>query len=130
MGRIGCLAIIVLLVVGGIGAALSGHGSNGSGGGSRSSNSIDHSPDGDAAYVAKKACENSVKNQLVSPATAHFHNEDASWSGTDLSPRFTVSGEVDSENRFGALLTTIWTCRATTSDNGDSWDGRARLFGS
>lgn len=82
------------------------------------------------AFTAQDACRNSVKSQLTSPATAHFHGESRDFTGSDSAPEFTVTGEVDSENGFGATLTTSWTCTATTDDGGKNWSGIATLFGS
>jgi hypothetical protein len=56
---------------------------------------------------ATDACHAAVSSDLTAPATAHFHDEqssDGAFGGV------TITGEVDSENSFGALLTSSYTC--------------------
>lgn len=61
-----------------------------------------------AAAVA--ACESAVRDQLKSPATAQFTITDNGVAGPDENVRGTVTGTVDSQNGFGALLRSSWTC--------------------
>lgn len=58
------------------------------------------------AAPASRACHDFVKRGLRSPATANFGNELVSGPG----PRWTVSGDVDSQNGFGATLRTSYKC--------------------
>ena len=59
-------------------------------------------------------CESAITPQLSSPATAHFHNINAqNGSGNSIA----VTGDVDSDNDFGALLTTSWTCYTDATGN-------------
>ncbi len=53
---------------------------------------------------AKASCETRVKDQLKSPSTAEFDSESRS-----LGP-FTVDGSVDSENSFGAMTRSDYSC--------------------
>jgi len=66
-------------------------------------------------YTAIAACERSVEAQLRAPATAEFSNQVAS-RGADGS--YEVRGNVDSENGFGAMLRSSWTCSATPTTDG------------
>lgn len=50
-------------------------------------------------------CEDQVKARLKAPSTAKFDNEEATGSGT-----WTVTGTVDSENSFGAMLRADFQC--------------------
>ena len=93
--NIGCggailLAIIILWA---IGAAT----------GSDSSSSSDSGAKEDSA---KEVCHKAVRAQLKSPATADFHDEATDTVGNKI----TVTGSVDSENGFGALLTSTFDC--------------------
>lgn len=80
----GGVAIVVVLVI-----------SASFGGGSSSS---------DNSVEAQIACENRVKDALKSPSTADFDDE-VTGSGP-----YTVTGTVDSENSFGAMLRSDFRC--------------------
>lgn len=67
------------------------------------------------------ACEDSLRSTLKSPSTAKFSNENAVASGS----QYTVTGAVDAQNGFGAMLRRQWSC--TASGSGSSWTGNARL---
>lgn len=64
---------------------------------------------------AKRACEASVTDQLKSPATAKFSGEIV----TEDSGSYRVTGHVDSENGFGAMLRSHYSCTAHSS--GGEW---------
>lgn len=72
-------------------------------------------------YLAELACEDAVKNQLRSPSTAKF---DSSHSGSG--PSFSVTGSVDAENGFGAMVRAYYTCSVTVS--GDEATARLTSF--
>jgi hypothetical protein len=55
---------------------------------------------------AREACRTYVRDRLVAPATAQFSEERVIGSNPTM-----VAGKVDSENRFGAMLRTTYTCR-------------------
>jgi len=63
---------------------------------------------------AERYCKAEVAARLKAPATAEWSNVNA----TGLGP-FTVTGVVDSENSFGAMLRNSWSCAVTLV--GGSW---------
>ena len=73
-------------------------------------------------YGAKDACKEWVKDQLKAPSTAEFENVSAS-SGAGP---WTVIGDVDAENGFGAKIRIGWTCEVRL--DGDYYRGSATLF--
>jgi hypothetical protein len=56
--------------------------------------------------TAKDVCHDAVKAQLRSPATADFGGEEVTQEGSHIN----VTGYVDSENGFGALLRSDFDC--------------------
>lgn len=56
---------------------------------------------------AKIACQDMVRDRLKSPASAQFSGVVASGAG----PLFTVRGKVDSQNSFGAMLRSSFSCQ-------------------
>ena len=54
-------------------------------------------------------CRDAVKQQLKAPSTADFGGEAVKWSGSTA----TMTGVVDAENSFGAMIRTPWTCTAS-----------------
>lgn len=110
-----------------------------------------NSPDPAATRAdAERVCKEWVKDKLKSPATAKFSDVKSLTSGdfadllseaaTDNSGdsaapstaagedgySLTVTGNVDSENGFGALIRSTWVCTATL--NGDEWTGSANVI--
>ncbi len=71
---------------------------------------------------AINVCESAVTDQLTSPATAHFHDVAVSKDGDGLG----VAGQVDSENGFGALLTSLFVCH--TDPDGTEVEGTPELM--
>jgi hypothetical protein len=65
---------------------------------------------------AEVACQNFVEARLKSPGTADFSGTDAFGTG-DM---WTVSGAVDSQNSFGGVVRTTYTCNVTHT-TGDRW---------
>jgi len=65
-------------------------------------------------HRAIKACEAWVSGQLVAPATAKFSGEQF-FDTADPE----VTGNVDAENEFGALLRSQFSCNMARS--GDDW---------
>ena len=108
-GGVGCLIVLAIVLVVGVKSC----GSDGGG----------TSGDEDTAI---RACEGSVEKQLKAPATAKFSNVNARRVDDTT---YSVSGDVDSENSFGALLRSSWSGTATTSNGGDTWNCSANLFG-
>lgn len=85
----GCLALLVLVLVGAVSSMCDG----GSG------------PDSSDAYGAEAACEDWVRDKLKSPSTADFCNTEVTGSNP-----WTITGEVDAENGFGAMIRASWVC--------------------
>lgn len=70
----------------------------------------------------KDACHGAVKDRLKSPATAQFGGEFRRESTT---PELT--GYVDSQNGFGALVRSTWVCTGTATDVG--WSVQVTVSG-
>jgi hypothetical protein len=104
---IGCLGIVVIVFVIGTLASMCDGGST---------------SDAGDEYGAKDACQSWVKDQLKAPSTADFSNV----SVTGGSGSWTVTGDVDAENSFGAKLRTGWTCDVRLE--GDTYRGNATLL--
>lgn len=77
----------------------------------------------DPKQGAIDACEGWVRDQLTAPTTADFVNVDAS----DFDHPFTVTGDVDTDNGFGAHVRLYWHCEAQR--DGDSYSGSADVVG-
>lgn len=79
------------------------------------------SGDGDRAS-ARSVCYDFVRDRLKAPATAQFSETEIESSGN----QWTVSGSVDAQNSFGALIRNNYTC-VTTVQSGqwqlESLDG-------
>lgn len=71
----------------------------------------------DPAGDASRACENFVKDRLKAPSTAKFSGESVSDDGTG---RYTVTGSVDAQNSFGAMLRDHYSCLMRL--DGDNWE--------
>jgi hypothetical protein len=96
--------VIAVLAIGGVASGAS----FGGGGGEDS---------GATSAGAQEACQDRVETLLKSPATAKFSDVVAVPQGADT---WKVTGSVDSENSFGALLRSSFTCMAE-SDDGEAW---------
>lgn len=85
---------------------------------------VDPGPDDDEvdAYSAQRQCQDWVEEQLRAPATAEFSNQDVTVTGTNA---WEVTGDVDAENGFGALVRNEWTC--TIRLDGDTWRGSVNV---
>jgi hypothetical protein len=71
---------------------------------------------GTSKFGAQDRCETYIKTLLKAPSTADFSGETATDNGDKT---WNVTGNVDSENGFGASLRSTWSC--TARDNGDGW---------
>lgn len=109
--RTGCLwlALLVIGVPAACTAALSARGG-----------SAEWEP---TAVEARTICEDWVREQLRSPATARFQN--GTSAGADGS--YLITGTVDAENGFGALVRTPWTCEVDYRASDEKWHGSADL---
>jgi hypothetical protein len=72
-------------------------------------------PEVDRSNAAIAACESSVRDELKAPTTAKFSDE----RYTDSDPSWRVTGAVDAENGFGAMIRNRFEC--TLTRNGDSY---------
>lgn len=63
--------------------------------------------DREDGIMAEIMCEEFVKDRLKAPATAEFSNQRAESIGDQ---RWDVTGTVDSENSFGALIRSNYRC--------------------
>ena len=66
-------------------------------------------------FTAASMCERFVADHLKSPSTAEF--DSTATGGGDT---WTVTGTVDSQNSFGAMVRNTYTCHLTY-EGGDSW---------
>lgn len=73
---------------------------------------------------ARNLCRTIVKQQLVAPSTAQFSGE--SGFTANKGP-WQIAGSVDSENGFGAMLRSTYSCRVTFSDG--EYHGHANVIG-
>lgn len=106
---IGCLAIIgVVLLLALLGKACGGDDSGGGGG--------SDAPSVGSEFGAKDVCEQFVEDRLKSPSSADFNDETAIGPG----PAWTVAGNVDSENGFGAMLRSYFVCKVRFTGEDDS----------
>lgn len=72
----------------------------------------------------KKSCQDAVLDDLKAPATAQFSDVDATLSGND---EYSVTGAVDAENGFGALIRNSFAC-ITKLSTGDTWESTATVY--
>lgn len=68
---------------------------------------------------ARLICEDWVRDRLRAPGTARFNNGDETGSAGN----YTITGTVDSENGFGALLRSSWECSIRWDDASEMWRG-------
>ncbi|MFE2998648.1 hypothetical protein ACFXG4_27055 [Nocardia sp. NPDC059246] len=69
--------------------------------------------------TAENACEDLVRDQLKSPVTAQFKVDHDDLTGPDSDIRGTVSGTVDSQNGFGAMVRSDWGCTVMPGSTAD-----------
>ena len=70
--------------------------------------SSNQSKSSNGPYQAQLACEDAVKNQLKSPTSAKFDNIKILYG--EKTHNYTVSGSVDAQNSFGAMLRSYFVC--------------------
>ena len=73
------------------------------------------------AIAARMQCEDWLKEQLKAPSSAKFVDTRVTGGPTS----WTVSGQVDAQNSFGAMIRGSWTCSIRLE--GDYWRGSASL---
>ncbi|GAB3166596.1 hypothetical protein GCM10027059_25780 [Myceligenerans halotolerans] len=74
---------------------------------------------------AAEICEEWVSEKLKSPSTADFSEERESSTGTDS---WTITGLVDAQNSFGAMIRAEWRCDVRWDVAGERWRGSATLI--
>lgn len=74
-------------------------------------------------------CQDFVKNRLRSPGSAKFPGVmDGEPKVSSLgSGRYSVRSYVDSENGFGALLRSDWSCEIRKVPGGDKWQLESQI---
>ena len=78
-------------------------------------------PDG---IGARMACEDFVEERLKAPSTAEF--TDGTTTGT-AAEGWTVTGSVDSENSFGAMIRNDWSCEVRYDEAAETWRGNVEI---
>lgn len=68
-------------------------------------------------FTAQAMCKEFVKDKLKAPASAEFSDEQHVEEGTG----WRVTGVVDSENSFGAMIRGSFTC-VLENTGGDMWE--------
>ena len=106
----GCLDFVALIVTGLVISVIFATCSGGGSGGSSPK-----APDKLDEWSAQVACQDTIKDRLKAPATAQFDNwiRSANADGT-----YTITGTVDSQNAFGAMLRSKFSCRVSDNGNG------------
>lgn len=79
--------------------------------------------DANTSYEAIAQCEAAIEKRLKSPSTARFES-DATGDGT-----WTVTGTVDAENSFGAVMRTPFQCTVQIDNVKDTARVRVDSFG-
>lgn len=77
----------------------------------------DDEDDGGGEYGARDVCQQFVKDRLKSPGSADFSGERAT---EESDGSWTVRGDVDSENSFGASIRNSYVCKVRHA-TGDTW---------
>lgn len=98
---IGCVSLVVIVALVALFSSLFGG---------------DDEDDGGGEYGARDVCEQFVEARLKAPSTADFSDT----SATEAGGTWTVTGAVDSENGFGAMLRSTYVCKVTHT-GGDDW---------
>ncbi len=63
-----------------------------------------------ASTRVTKSCQASVKNKLKSPSTASFVDQPLTVNTAKLKGLYRLSGQVDAQNSFGAMLRQDYSC--------------------
>lgn len=70
-----------------------------------------------ASYGAAAACEDKVRERLKAPGSARFQAPRDARITTSPEGWFEIHAYVDSQNSFGALLRSQYTCTVSSTDN-------------
>jgi len=76
-------------------------------------------PDVGNGYVALALCQEVVRGQLKAPSSATFAKASESIMIESSPGMWLVSSWVDSQNSFGAMMRTMWTCQIAYTGNGN-----------
>lgn len=79
--------------------------------------------------VAYEECVEGATDLLKAPATAQFADLDETTI-SNTGPNYTVAGEVDSENSFGALIRNSFSCEVYVTAYGGAGDAQVVFSGS
>lgn len=110
-GFIGLVAVVVLAIVVPLALAMAGVWDD-----------DDWEPTPDQAI---RMCEESLSEKLKAPSTAEFSGQSATSTGSDA---WAVSGEVDAQNGFGAMVRSSWACDMRWDSADEIWRGSATLI--
>lgn len=75
------------------------------------------------AFEARSICEDWVKDRLKAPSSAKFTDGAESGGGG----KYTISGSVDAQNSFGAMIRSTWTCDIRYDTSTEKWRGSATV---
>lgn len=79
--------------------------------------------DGGGEFGAQVACEDRVRGMLKSPGTARFGNP----KRTEMGSSWLISGHVDSQNSFGGVVRSNYSCLAEYVGD-DIWEAGVTAF--
>lgn len=77
-------------------------------------------PSGPDQYTARVMCEKFVKDRLKAPASAEFAPDSETHTLAKGDGAYKVTAWVDSQNSFGAMIRTNYTCEVSYQGN-DKW---------
>jgi hypothetical protein len=72
-----------------------------------------------SSAAIEQACKSKVEQRLVAPATVEYVSTKVDRGGGEA----TVRGELDSQNKMGAMIRSSFQCQARDSDSGWIIDG-------
>ena len=112
---LGCTSVVGLVLVVGVACTVM----------TSSGGTTDRPP---TSFEAERMCETWVRERLKAPATAEFSGTRAQTTnvGENGADAWSVTGDVDAENTFGAKLRSAWSCDIRI--DGDTWRGSATLL--
>lgn len=83
----------------------------------------DSSTEEPGEYDAIYYCKEFVRDKLKAPSTAKFTGESAYGGGSS----WTSSGVVESQNSFGGMVQSRYTCKLTYTSSDESWQAQVLL---
>lgn len=73
---------------------------------------------GDQSRPAVTTCQDHVRDRLKSPSSADFGEPRSTFAAGDTADFYTVTGSVDAQNSFGAMLRSTYSCKITHERDG------------